>query len=202
MITGIVLATGQIEAIAQKPQAKQITLRTPFLLNDLALGDSIAVNGVCLTLVQREDFVFSADVVAETLQKTNLGLLQIGDSVNLEKMLAVTGRINGHFVQGHVDCTARIERRWTEGSADWLQVALPTQLKPYVVPKGSITIDGMSLTIVEVSDTWFTVTLIPHTLEKTIAKHYQADTVVNLEADILAKHLTKLLETHYATTLG
>ena len=197
MITGIIESIGKIISVKTGNNFRTIGIETSLDLSGCKIGDSIAINGVCLTFTKLEGHCFLVDVVSETLQKTNLGSLTVNSPVNIEKMMLAGGRINGHFVQGHVDTTAKIQKIWLDNGAIWLSIDKPKMLKPYIMPKGSITIDGMSITVCDVLDDSFTVTLIPHTQAVTIAKFYTTGSVVNLEADMMAKHLNKLLETQY-----
>ncbi|MDF2529827.1 MAG: riboflavin synthase, alpha subunit [Gammaproteobacteria bacterium] len=202
MITGIVQGIARVVKVDSKTEFKTLTIQTDLSLDDLSIGDSIAINGVCLTLTSIRKDSFTVDVMEETLKKTNLFQLSEGSQINIEKMMLLTSRVNGHLVQGHVDTTAKIMRLWFQNNAMWLGVEIPKELKPYIVSKGSICLDGMSLTVVDVLNGYFTVSLIPHTQEVTIAKNYQVGRIVNLEADLIAKQLAKLLEGYYENGLG
>jgi len=193
MFTGIVEELGSLTAVQDQGDAARLTLRGPTVTGDARHGDSISVNGVCLTVVDVADGAFTADVMAETLGRSGLGALAVGDPVNLERAVRLTDRLGGHVVQGHVDGTgAVLERRparhWTV-----LRVSLPAGLGRYVVEKGSITVDGVSLTVSAVTDAWFEVSLIPTTLELTTLGSKGPGAPVNLEVDVMAKYVEKLL---------
>jgi riboflavin synthase len=200
MFTGIVEELGVVEGIEQQDDAIRLTVRGAFVTTDASLGDSIAVNGCCLTVAQRDGETFTADVMHETLSKTSLGVLDIGSKVNLERAVTPTTRLGGHVVQGHVDGTGSILRRTPSEHWELVEIALPTDLARYLVPKGSITVDGISLTVVEVSTSStdrgpsFTVSLIPETLARTTLGFKQPGDPVNLEVDVIAKYVERLLE--------
>ncbi|MFI8964468.1 riboflavin synthase [Streptomyces sp. NPDC053493] len=193
MFTGIVEELGEVVAVEQLADASRFRLRGPVVTEGARHGDSIAVNGVCLTVVECGDGEFTADVMAETLKRSSLGALEVGSRVNLERPMAVGGRLGGHIVQGHVDGTGTVLER--EPSEHWeiVKVGLPAPLARYVVEKGSITVDGVSLTVVEVGDDWFTVSLIPTTLDLTTLGIKQSGDPVNLEVDVIAKYVERLL---------
>ncbi|MEU8543555.1 riboflavin synthase [Streptomyces sp. NPDC048717] len=193
MFTGIVEELGEVVAVEQLPDASRFRLRGPLVTEGARHGDSIAVNGVCLTVVETADGEFTADVMAETLKRSSLGVLTTGSRVNLERPTAVGGRLGGHIVQGHVDGTGTILRR--EPSEHWevVTVGLPARLARYVVEKGSITVDGVSLTVVEAGDEHFTISLIPTTLALTTLGIKQPGDPVNLEVDVIAKYVERLL---------
>jgi riboflavin synthase len=159
----------------------------------LTIGDSIAVNGVCLTVVDATPTGFAADVVKETLDRTNLGRLQPGSTVDLERPMLASGRFDGHIVQGHVDGVGRVERLANEGESVRMTIEAPETLLPYTVEKGSITVDGVSLTIAGLTADGFEVALIPHTLAVTVLGERRPGDLVNLEADVLAKYVERLL---------
>jgi riboflavin synthase len=200
MFTGIVEELGVVEGIEQQGDAIRLTVRGAFVTTDASLGDSIAVNGCCLTVAQRDGETFTADVMRETLSKTSLGALDIGSKVNLERAVTPTTRLGGHVVQGHVDGTGRVLRRTPSEHWEVVEVELPGDLARYLVPKGSITVDGISLTVVEVStgstdrQGSFTVSLIPETLARTTLGFKQPGDPVNLEVDVIAKYVERLLE--------
>jgi riboflavin synthase len=200
MFTGIVEELGTVERVVDQGDAVRLTVRAATVLEDTGLGDSIAVNGCCLTVAERTDDTWTADVMQETLDKTSLRGVSPGDRVNLERAVTVDKRLGGHIVQGHVDGVGRVVRR--EPSEHWevVEVALPAGagLDRYLVDKGSITVDGVSLTVVEARDDAFTVSLIPETLARTTLGFRQPGDPVNLEADVLAKHVEKLLGAHLA----
>ncbi|WP_432160825.1 riboflavin synthase [Streptomyces sp. NRRL F-5630] len=193
MFTGIVEELGEVVAVEELADASRFRLRGPVVTEGARHGDSIAVNGVCLTVVEHEGAEFTADVMAETLKRSSLGALAPGSRVNLERPTPVGGRLGGHIVQGHVDGTGTILRR--EPSAHWelVTVSLPGDLARYVVEKGSITVDGISLTVVEATEDTFSVSLIPTTLALTTLGHKQPGAPVNLEVDVLAKYVERML---------
>lgn len=193
MFTGIVEELGEVTAVENLGDASRFRLRGPLVTEDAKHGDSIAVNGVCLTVVDFGDGEFTADVMAETLNRSSLGALTVGSRVNLERPMALGGRLGGHLVQGHVDGTGTIVGR--EPSEHWeiVKVSLPADLARYVVEKGSITVDGVSLTVVEAGDDYFTISLIPTTLALTTLGIKKAGDPVNLEVDVLAKYVERLL---------
>jgi riboflavin synthase len=193
MFTGIVEELGVVESVEEQSDAVRLTVRGPHVTLDAKLGDSIAVNGCCLTVAERDGETFTADVMRETLTKTSLGVLGPGSSVNLERAVTATSRLGGHIVQGHVDGTGSVVRR--EPSEHWelVEISLPAGLSRYLVDKGSITVDGVSLTVVEAGDDGFTVSLIPETLARTTLGTKQPGDPVNLEVDVIAKYVERLL---------
>ncbi|MFI1971977.1 riboflavin synthase [Streptomyces cinnamoneus] len=193
MFTGIVEELGEVVAVEELGDSSRFRLRGPVVTADAKHGDSIAVNGVCLTVVETADGTFTADVMAETLNRSSLGALAPGSRVNLERPMALGGRLGGHLVQGHVDGTGTITERVPGEHWEIVKVALPAGLARYVVEKGSITVDGVSLTVVEAGDDYFTVSLIPTTLELTTLGTKQPGDPVNLEVDVLAKYVERLL---------
>ncbi|MBB4985732.1 MULTISPECIES: riboflavin synthase [Streptomyces] len=195
MFTGIVEELGEVVAVEQLEDASRFRLRGPLVTEGAQHGDSIAVNGVCLTVVEFGDGEFTADVMAETLKRSSLGALAVGSRVNLERPMAVGGRLGGHIVQGHVDGTGTILERTPSEHWELVKVGLPAHLSRYVVEKGSITVDGVSLTVVEVADDWFTISLIPTTLDLTTLGIKQSGDPVNLEVDVIAKYVERLLGT-------
>ncbi|GAA2103426.1 riboflavin synthase [Streptomyces albiaxialis] len=193
MFTGIVEELGEVVSVEDRGDAARLRLRGPLVTGDVEHGDSIAVNGVCLTVVDVADGEFTADVIAETLSRSSLGALAPGSRVNLERAMALGARLDGHLVQGHVDGTGTIAARTDSDSGTDITVDLPPGLGKYLVEKGSITVDGISLTVVEVTDGHFTVSLIPTTLALTTLGHKQPGEPVNLEVDVLAKYVERLL---------
>ena len=194
MFTGIVEELGEVVAIEDLGQASRLTVRGPLVTSDAADGDSIAVNGVCLTVVTNDNGEFTADVMAETLHRSSLGALAAGSPVNLERAVRASDRLGGHLVLGHVDGTGQLlevrpAKHWTV-----VTVSLPRDLGRYVVEKGSITVDGVSLTVSAVGPDWFDISLIPTTLGRTTLGSKGPGDPVNLEVDILAKHVEKLLQ--------
>ncbi|PCG82454.1 riboflavin synthase [Streptomyces sp. WZ.A104] len=193
MFTGIVEELGEVTAVEQLEDASRFRLRGPLVTEGAKHGDSIAVNGVCLTVVDTADGEFTADVMAETLKRSSLGALTPGSRVNLERPMALGGRLGGHLVQGHVDGTGTILERTPSEHWEIVKVSLPPELTRYVVEKGSITVDGVSLTVVEAAADYFTLSLIPTTLDLTTLGHKQPGDPVNLEVDVIAKYVERML---------
>jgi riboflavin synthase len=193
VFTGIVEELGEVVAVEQLANAARLSVSGPVVTSDARHGDSISVNGVCLTVVEVSGTTFSADVVNETLHRSSLDKVHIGDRVNLERAAAVGQRLGGHIVQGHVDGTTTLLSRDETGMT---RFALPPGLARYVVEKGSITVDGVSLTVVDVRDEEFSVALIPTTLELTTLGRKVAGDLVNLEVDVLAKYVERLVTPH------
>jgi riboflavin synthase len=198
VFTGIVEELGEVVRIEPLADASRLTVRGPLVTSDTSHGDSICVNGVCLTVVDAADGAFTADVMAESLKRSSLGALQVGSPVNLERAVRVQDRLGGHVVQGHVDGTGEVlavtpDEHWTV-----VRASLPDGLGRYVVEKGSITVDGISLTVSaigsSVSGDWFEVSLIPTTLDLTTLGRKGPGDPVNLEVDVIAKHVEKLLQ--------
>ncbi|MGB8021322.1 MAG: riboflavin synthase [Candidatus Nanopelagicales bacterium] len=197
MFTGIVEELGSVLTITALPdESARITVRGPRVTADARPGDSIAVNGVCLTAVTVAEGAFSADVMAETLRRSALGGLAPGDRVNLERPMVAGGRLGGHIVQGHVDAVGRIRARQVSQNWEVVEVELPPDLARYLIEKGSIAVDGVSLTVVEVVDArppWFSVSLIPTTLAETTLGSRAVGDPVNLEVDVIGKYVERLL---------
>lgn len=196
MFTGIVEEQGRIEAIADLGDSIRLTVRGPLVTSDVGHGDSVAVNGCCLTVADQSAETFAADVMKESLDKTNLGDLVVGDFVNLERAMQAGARLGGHIVQGHVDGTGSILDRTPSENWDVVRISLGPEIAKYLVEKGSVTVDGTSLTVVEVVDgqePWFSVSLIPTTLDETTLGAKVSGDRVNLEVDILAKYVERLL---------
>jgi riboflavin synthase len=193
VFTGIVEELGEVVARAELADAARLTVRGPLVTSDVAAGDSIAVNGVCLTVVEAAAGSFTADVMRETLKRSSLGQLDVGSPVNLERAVRVQGRLGGHLVQGHVDGTGEVLAIDTAEHWTVVTVSLPDDLARYVVEKGSITVDGVSLTVSAVGHSEFEVSLIPTTLERTTLGRKGVGDAVNLEVDITAKYVEKLL---------
>ncbi|MBB5959087.1 riboflavin synthase [Saccharothrix tamanrassetensis] len=200
MFTGIVEELGEVVAVADLPDAARVTIAGPLVTSDAKHGDSIAVNGVCLTVVDVVGGTFTADVMRETLVRSSLAKVGRGDRVNLERAAAVGQRLGGHIVQGHVDGTGTVLAR--EKAAHWevVHIGLPPRLARYVVEKGSITVDGVSLTVVSVTEDRFDVSLIPTTLELTTLGRRTPGDLVNLEVDVLAKYVERLALPHLRDT--
>jgi len=196
MFTGIVEELGIVEALEDQGDAVRLTVRGPLVTSDAARGDSISVNGCCLTVAAETDGraeVFTADVMHETLAKTSLGGLAPGARVNLERAVTPATRLGGHIVQGHVDGTGTVVRRTPSEHWEVLEISLPADLERYLVSKGSITVDGISLTVVDVTAESFTVSLIPETLARTTLGFKQDGDLVNLEVDVIAKYVEKMV---------
>ena len=194
MFTGIVEELGTVAAVEDQGDAVRLTVTSPLVLEDAAPGDSIAVNGCCLTVTEHDGTTWTADVMQETLDKTSLHGVQPGDRVNLERAVTADKRLGGHIVQGHVDGVGRVVSRTPSEHWEVVEVELPDRaMARYLVDKGSITVDGVSLTVVEARDGTFTVSLIPETLARTTLGTRQPGDRVNLEVDVLAKHVEKLL---------
>jgi riboflavin synthase len=198
MFTGIVEELGEIVAIERGADSAVLRVRGPLVTSDATRGASIAVNGVCLTVVEQDGQTFSVDVMAETLSRSSLGALRAGSKVNLERAMAASTRFGGHIVQGHVDGTAQILARLPGDNWEVVQFTLPPEVSRYVVEKGSITVDGVSLTVSDISDDTFSVSLIPTTLELTTLGYKAVGDPVNLEVDVIAKYVERLL-THSGT---
>jgi riboflavin synthase len=196
MFTGIVEELGEITSWDDLPDAARITVRGPLVTSDAQHGDSIAVNGVCLTVVDNVAGAFTADVMKETLDRSSLGALGVGSRVNLERAVRLQDRLGGHLVQGHVDGTGEIVSEAPSEHWTVVRVTLPADLDRYVVEKGSITVDGVSLTVTAVQPGWFEISLIPTTLDLTTLGRKGPGDPVNLEVDITAKYVEKLLGAH------
>jgi riboflavin synthase len=193
VFTGIVEELGDVVAIEELGDASRFRLRGPLVTEGAGHGDSIAVNGVCLTVVDFGDGEFTADVMAETLNRSSLGALAVGSKVNLERPMALGGRLGGHLVQGHVDGTGTVIERKPSENWELVRISLPSDLTRYVVEKGSITVDGISLTVVDAGPDFFTVSLIPTTLALTTLGFKQSGDPVNLEVDVIAKYVERML---------
>jgi riboflavin synthase len=193
MFTGLVEALGTICAVRAEAAGRRLIVAEPKLAVELEMGESVAVNGVCLTVVALHEDSFAFEVGPETLAKTNLGQLRTGERVNLERALRVGDRLGGHWVQGHVDGTGSIASRAREGDWETVWFDCPAELARQMVPKGSVAVDGVSLTLVEVEVSGFSVMLIPHTLAQTTLGLKGVGAIVNLETDILAKYVEKYL---------
>jgi len=192
MFTGIIERTLSVVAVADGPHFRRLTLAVPW--TDIRHGESIAINGCCLTVAQISAGELGFDVIAETLGKTNLGSLEAGDRVNAERSLRVGDRIDGHFVQGHVDGVARLIKVSTDADEWRLTIEAPPNLSRYLIPKGSVAIDGVSLTLAAIDQDQFQVALIPTTLELTTLKSKQPGWLFNLEADVFSKTIVSYLE--------
>jgi riboflavin synthase len=194
MFTGIVEELGTVAGVEEQADAIRLTVHAEHVLTDVGLGDSIAVNGCCLTVAEKDGDTWTADVMQETLDKTSLAGVRPGDRVNLERAVTPTTRLGGHIVQGHVDGVGTVARRTPSEHWEVVDVSMPRHLARYLVDKGSITVDGVSLTVVEAREDGFTVSLIPETLARTTLGRREVGDRVNLEVDVLAKHVEKLLQ--------
>lgn len=194
MFTGIVEELGEIREIHREADSITLTIRATTVLDDVHHGDSIAVNGVCLTVVEFDNDFFTADLMQETLDRSSLGQVEVGSKVNLERATAVGQRLGGHIVQGHIDGTAEVISRTPGERWEVVRISLPKQLSKYVVEKGSIAVDGTSLTVSAVGERFFEVSLIPTTLTDSVIGSTAVGTKVNLEVDVLAKYVEKMLE--------
>ncbi len=200
MFTGIVSELSTVAAVEPIDGAMRLTVAAPKTSSGLVVGDSVAVNGVCLTAVEAAGDRFSVEIVNETLDRSSLGSLEPDAVVNLERPMLASGRFDGHIVQGHVDGVGTVTSIHPEGQAARLRIALPSDLSRYVVEKGSISVDGTSLTVTAVSDVgsvdgWFEIVLIPHTLDVTVFGRLKPEAVVNLEVDVIAKYLERMMGT-------
>ncbi len=193
MFTGIVEETGSIARVVQGGMSGEIKIYASFVLEGTKLGDSIAVNGVCLTVTGLYDDGFTADVMPETLRRSNLGMLKSGDQVNLERAMAADGRFGGHIVSGHIDGTGEIVSLRNEGNAVWVRVRAKEEILELIVEKGSITIDGISLTVAALGTDHFEVSIIPHTGQQTTLLKKKPGDKVNLENDIIGKYVRRLM---------
>ena len=196
MFTGIIEEIGTVRRIEHGAKGARLTIQAKTVLEDTRIGDSIATNGVCLTVVSMTGDSFSADVMAESLRRSSLGTLQGGSPVNLERAMAANGRFGGHIVSGHIDGTGTIASQKREDNAVWVKIKTPTPLLRYIVEKGSIAIDGVSLTVAAVTDTDFSVSIIPHTGAQTILLGKKPGEPVNLECDVIGKYVEKMLTPH------
>jgi riboflavin synthase len=198
MFTGIVTELGTVTSIRRGNGATELTVEAPRTVAEMMVGDSVAVNGVCLTAVDVETSSFSVEVVDESLSRTSLGELSRGDIVNLERPMAASSRFDGHIVQGHVDGTGTVVSILQEGEASRMRISLSNDLSRFTIEKGSIAVDGTSLTVTAVSemgasDSWVEIVLIPHTLAVTVLGNAAVGSVVNLETDVIAKYLERMV---------
>jgi riboflavin synthase len=195
MFTGIIEALGSIADLQPRGGDIALVVNTGKLdMADVALGDSIAVNGVCLTAIALSEGSFTADVSRETLSLTSLGHLSKGSKVNLEKALTLQTRLGGHMVSGHVDGLGEVVSRQNDGRSERFAIKAPDEIARYIAEKGSITIDGVSLTVNKVDGSCFEINIVPHTLQETIISDYQSGTAVNLEVDVIARYLERLIQ--------
>jgi len=202
MFTGIVEDKGKVLKVDRRGEMKRLTLDVPFDLTEMQLGDSININGVCLTVAEKRGRALSVDLSSESLQKTTLARVKEADQVNLERALRLSDRLGGHIVTGHIDGIGIIAERRIEGNSVQLKIRIPQAITPYVVQKGSIAIDGISLTVNEFREDCIRLTLIPYTLEKTTLIEKKVGDEVNVEADILGKYVEKVLNRGKGTSKG
>ena len=193
MFTGIIEETGTIKSIKKGSRSAILSISAKHIMDDVKVGDSIAVNGVCLTATSVSAAGFTADVMAETLRRSSLGALKTGDKVNLERAMLMNGRFGGHIVSGHIDGTGEISSFEKEDNAVWVTISTDKTILKYIIQKGSIAIDGISLTVAYVDDKVFKVSIIPHTAQETTLLSKKKGDIVNLENDIVGKYIDKLL---------
>jgi len=194
LFTGIVEDLGSVKAIKNAPNSMQLTIESKKIVEDVHLGDSIAVNGVCLTVISFSNNQFTVEVMPETVKATNIQTVQIGEHVNLERAMPANGRFGGHFVSGHVDGTGTILRKRKFANAVYVDIGISTELSKFCMLKGSVAIDGISLTLFDVKPTQLTVSLIPHTFDQTILGIKKERDVVNIENDLLGKYVINHLD--------
>ncbi|MFC1767779.1 riboflavin synthase [Candidatus Margulisiibacteriota bacterium] len=193
MFTGIIEDTGKIKKLVRKKDRQMVVVYSKELSLELKIGDSVAVNGVCLTVTNRVMRDFEAEVVPETMSKTTLGSLKVGDLVNLERAMKMEGRFDGHVVTGHIDCRSTILEINSDSKGLIFEIVIPASFSKYIIDKGSISVDGVSLTIAKVKKGSFGVAVIPHTFNRTNLRHKKAGDLVNLEFDVLGKYVEKML---------
>ncbi|WP_035779396.1 riboflavin synthase [Butyrivibrio sp. MC2013] len=194
MFTGIIEELGKVRELNRGSRQQRLTVECSKILEDIHIGDSIAVNGVCLTVIDHDKNSFLVDVMNETFVRSSLGSLQKGSSVNLERAMPSNGRFGGHIVSGHIDGTGRIRARREDGNAVWFEIKAGPEIMRYIVEKGSVAIDGISLTVAKATAVSFWVSIIPHTLGNTVLGDRRVGDTVNLENDIVAKYINKALE--------
>ncbi len=194
MSTGIIEELGSVKAIDVLSDAIRLTIEGPLVVSDVNRGDSISVSGACLTAVEHDATSFTADVMQETLKLTSLDGIKVGDPVNLERAMTAATRFGGHVVLGHVDGVGEVISREPSENWEWVRVSIPKELMKYVVLKGSITLDGISLTVNELGDDWVGLSLIPETLAVTTLGSKKPGSKVNVEVDVMAKHIERLIE--------
>ena len=193
MFTGIIEELGKVKSLKRTSRESRLVISAEKIMEDIHIGDSIAVNGVCLTVVLFSDREFTVDVMNETFMRSSLGNLRIGDEVNLERAMAANGRFGGHIVSGHIDGTAKIKACFDDGNAKWYEITAGSELLEGIVMKGSVAIDGISLTVSKVSAQSFSVSIIPHTLDATILKNKRLGDVVNIETDVIGKYVKQFV---------
>ena len=197
MFTGLIEEVGTLQSIEQGEKDYQLVIKASTVLSDVRLGDSIAVNGVCLTVTAFDRTSFQADVMPETLKATALKTLSVGSRVNLERAMTIDRRFGGHFVSGHVDGTGQITQIKPERNAVYFRIALDRELLKYLVPKGSVAVDGISLTVVDVTEADFSISIIPHTLTATNLHVKKVGDMVNIECDMMAKYIERMFNLRF-----
>ncbi len=202
MFTGLIQAVGKVRRLNRQGNSASLQIASELAQEDLQLGESIAVNGVCLTVVDWDEHSFTADVSPETLDCTNLGALRPNVPVNLERALRLSDRLGGHLVSGHVDCVATVKRRYQDQNAVRFEFAVPREAMRYIVEKGSVAIDGISLTVNSVTDDSFAVAIIPHSLAKTTLQNCSEGARVNIETDLIGRYVERLLQPKADAALG
>ena len=194
MFTGIIEMTGQVRSIRQDRGGRVFSIEAPVIAREAPIGASIAVNGTCLTVVSNDELAFTVEIVPETISRTNLGQLEAGDLVNLERTLRLSDRIDGHLVQGHVDGVGRVVGNESRGNSLWITIEIPDPLTPYLIEKGSIAVDGISLTIAHLAGNLLAVAVIPHTASVTTLGDRKVGDQVNIEVDMISKYVESLLQ--------
>ena len=194
MFTGIIEELGEVKNIQRSSQSIILTIKADEILEDIKLGDSIATNGVCLTVTDFNEREFEVDVTPETMRKSSLGKLSIRDEVNLERALRLKDRLGGHIVSGHIDGTGKISERRREDNAILITITPEAELMKYIIAEGSIAVDGISLTVAKLNQDSFTVSIIPHTNEVTTLSHKKVGNIVNLETDMIGKYVERMME--------
>lgn len=193
MFTGIVEELGKVKSLKRTSAESRLVISASVIMTDMHIGDSIAVNGVCLTVISFTDKEFTVDVMNETFMRSSLGNLRIGDEVNLERAMAANGRFGGHIVSGHIDGTGRIKACFDDGNAKWYEITAASELLEGIVMKGSVAIDGISLTVAKVTPLSFAVSVIPHTLDATVLRNKRAGDIVNIETDVIGKYIKRFV---------
>jgi riboflavin synthase len=193
MFTGIIEEVGTVKAVTSGAKSSKVTIEARMVLQDVKVGDSISTNGICLTVVAFDPSGFVVDVMPETMRNTGFSQVKPGARVNLERALRLSDRLGGHLVSGHIDGTGKILRRWEEDNAVWFSVAASPEILRYVVNKGSVALDGISLTVASTTPVSFAVSIIPHTQDVTTILHKMTGDVLNIECDVIAKYTEKLL---------
>ena len=199
MFTGIVEEMGVLKSIRKGAHSAILEIQAKVVLEDIHLGDSIAVNGVCLTVTDMTDSTFSADVMHETMRRSSFSTIKSGSQVNLERAMQVGGRLGGHIVSGHIDGIGHVARIATDGIARVITISIPKDMEPFIVEKGSITIDGISLTVVSVGSSQFSVSIIPHTMANTTLMDKHPGAIVNLETDVIGKYVHSFTVGHLSS---